>query len=156
MFFTPVFVFIVPLPPVNFLHVSTITAPLNTKVTVINLSIFCNIWPSGGMGWHAAPLATHAGQAIEWPAGFFALDAFGIIGQVAFLKMMRSRLARVTQCLGRVVRSFFYAIRNGKLLARVMNKVVTNCQLKSLLMTYLTLRTTSCIPRKQLRLLLQI
>ena len=46
MFFTPVFVFIAPLPPVNFLHVSTITAPLNTKVTVINLSIFCNICPS--------------------------------------------------------------------------------------------------------------
>ena len=87
------------------------------------------VWQTGGMGWHAAPLAAHAGQAIQWPACFFALDAFAVIGQVAFLKVMGGPLARVTQALGRVVRSFFYAIRNGKLLARVMNKVVTNCQL---------------------------
>ena len=56
MFFTPVFVSRVPLPPVNFLHVSTITAPLNTKVTVINLSIFCNICPSSYISNNTAAL----------------------------------------------------------------------------------------------------
>ena len=66
MFFTPVFVSRVPLPPVNFLHVSTITAPLNTKVTVINLSIFCNICPSSYISNNTAAL-----QYLTHHLGFF-------------------------------------------------------------------------------------
>lgn len=56
-----------PLPPVNFLHVSTITAPLDTKVTVINLSIFCNICPSSYISNNTVALLQYIFNPISDP-----------------------------------------------------------------------------------------
>ena len=84
------------------------------------------VWQARRVGRHSAPLAALAGQAVRGPASLFALDAFGVAGQVAFLEVMGIAGTRVTQSLGRVEGGLFDTVRNGEFLARIVDKVVAD------------------------------